>query len=217
MYCHALAAAARGAQLPRRPAARRPAGAGLRLRPQPLRRGLLWLLPLLPGTRPRPNPATHSYPPHPQPPLSSQDADDVAAPRRVEAQLAAALAAGPSTLVGCRYSRGAGGGRPRDTAWRAPPRPPRLICTTLTFSPYLFPSVLRLRLRRRPILYRHNGMTQAQLVSQRLRETTLAQPTWRGAHPRRSASRHGCTRVGWRLRCQPFQRQRPQVLQPRRV
>ena len=67
------------------------------------------------------------------------DADDVMAPRRVEALLAAS-ASHPGALLGSRYWR-EGGGRPRDLAW-------------------------------------HNGMSDAQLYTQRLRETTLAQPTW---------------------------------------
>ena len=67
------------------------------------------------------------------------DADDVMAPRRVEALLAAS-AAHPGALLGSRYWR-EGDGRPRDMAW-------------------------------------HNGMSDAQLYTQRLRETTLAQPTW---------------------------------------
>lgn len=67
------------------------------------------------------------------------DADDVMAPRRVEALLAAS-AEHPGALLGSCYSR-EGNGRPRDMAW-------------------------------------HNGMSDAQLYLQRLRETTLAQPTW---------------------------------------
>ena len=67
------------------------------------------------------------------------DADDVMAPRRVEALLAAS-ASHPGALLGSRYWR-EGGGRPRDMAW-------------------------------------HNGMSDKQLYTQRLRETTLAQPTW---------------------------------------
>jgi len=67
------------------------------------------------------------------------DADDVMAPRRVEALLAAS-AAHPGALLGSRYWRD-GDGRPRCMAW-------------------------------------HNGMSDAQLYTQRLRETTLAQPTW---------------------------------------
>ncbi len=67
------------------------------------------------------------------------DADDVMAPRRVEALLAAS-AAHPGALLGSRYWRD-GDGRPRCMAW-------------------------------------HNGMSDAQLYTQWLRETTLAQPTW---------------------------------------
>ena len=67
------------------------------------------------------------------------DADDVMAPRRVEALLEASLRH-PDALLGSCYSR-EGNGRPRDMAW-------------------------------------HNGMSDAQLFLQRLRETTLAQPTW---------------------------------------
>lgn len=71
--------------------------------------------------------------------LCFMDGDDVMMPKRIEAQLAAALAR-PGCLVGSRYTRDTES-RPRDTWW-------------------------------------HNHMTQEQLFTQRLRETTLAQPTW---------------------------------------
>lgn len=68
------------------------------------------------------------------------DADDEMAPQRC-ALLLAASAQHPNALLGSRYWRPPGCGRPRDLAW-------------------------------------HNGMTQAQLATQALRETTLAAPTW---------------------------------------